>query len=71
MTVNEVHFDNKFWCSVKNKFQKYHGYFFKVCSKMGKVLHLSWYFNSLLSNKTIDKYDFQKNYHDCLIIECP
>ena len=71
MIVNEVHFDNKFWCSVKNKFQKYHAYFFKVCSKMGKVMHLSWYFNSLLSNKTIDKYDFQKNYHDCLIIECP
>ena len=28
MIIDEMYFDNEFWCSMKTKFQKYHAYFF-------------------------------------------
>ena len=30
MIIDEIYFDNEFWCSMKNKFQKHYGIFFKV-----------------------------------------
>ena len=30
MVIDEIYFDNQFWCSTKNKFQKYYEHFFKV-----------------------------------------
>ena len=30
MIIDEIYFDNEFWCSMKNKFQKYYVNFFKV-----------------------------------------
>ena len=30
MIIDEIYCDNEFWCSMKNKFQKYHKHFFKI-----------------------------------------
>ena len=30
MIIDEIYFDNEFWCSMRNKFQKYYERFFKV-----------------------------------------
>ena len=30
MIIDEIYFDDKIWFSMKNKFQKYYEYFFKV-----------------------------------------
>ena len=30
MTIDEIYFDNEFWCSMKNEFQKYYEHFFNV-----------------------------------------
>ena len=29
MIIDEIYFDNEFWCSMKNKFQKHYEHFFK------------------------------------------
>ena len=28
MIIDEIYFDNEFWCSMKSKFQKYYEHFF-------------------------------------------
>ena len=30
MIIDEIYFDNEFWCSMKNTFQKYYEHFSKV-----------------------------------------
>ena len=30
MTIDEIYFDNEFWYSMKNQFQKYYEHFLKV-----------------------------------------
>ena len=33
MVIDEIYSGNKFWCSMKNKFQKYYKHVFKVFSQ--------------------------------------
>ena len=45
MIIDEIYFDNEFWFSMKNKFQKYYENFvFKALLSMGRAMILSRYF---------------------------
>ena len=41
MIVDEIYFDNEFWCSMKNKFEKYYEHFFLGLLSMGRAMPLS------------------------------
>ena len=36
--IDETYFDNEFWCSMKNKFQKYYEHFFLGLLSMGRAM---------------------------------
>ena len=38
MIVDEIYFDNEFWYSMKNKFQKYYEHFFLGLLSMGRAM---------------------------------
>ena len=40
MIIDEIYFDNKFWCSMKNKFQKHYEHFFEGLLSSGRVMLL-------------------------------
>ena len=66
MIVDEIYFDSEFWCSMKNKFQKYYEHFFLGLLSMGRAMPLS---NRItVSTGIILK---KINNHDFIIIQYP